>query len=68
MTIQRGPPSPEGVAEAHRAVKAWCEANGHQLDGTRWEVDGHWAEDGDPAEYEIEVYWRVRSSGAATAV
>src|SRR5262249_32843212 len=44
MTIQRGPPSPEGIARAHASVRAWCEANGHELDGTRWEVYGHWDE------------------------
>jgi effector-binding domain-containing protein len=60
-TIQRGPPSPEGIAEAHRAVLAWCEANGHEPEGTRWEVYGHWVEDGDPSDYEIEVYWLLRN-------
>jgi effector-binding domain-containing protein len=59
-TIQRGPPWPEGIAEAHRAVLAWCEANGHEPEGTRWEIYGHWVDDGDPADYEIEVYWLLR--------
>lgn len=59
-TIQRGPPSRDGIAAAHSAVLTWCEANGYEVDGTRWEVYGHWAEDGDPADYEIEVYWLLR--------
>jgi effector-binding domain-containing protein len=66
MTIQRGPPSREGIAEAHEAVRAWCRANRHQLEGPRWEVYGHWRDDQDPAAYEIEVYWLVEEDGAAT--
>ena len=64
-TIQRGPPSPEGIAEAHAAVHAWCQANHHQLERTRWEVYGHWRDNQDPADYEIEVYWLVREDGRA---
>jgi hypothetical protein len=44
---------------ARGAVIAWCESAGLELDGTRWEVYGHWADDQTPDEYEIEVYWRV---------
>jgi effector-binding domain-containing protein len=58
--VAYGPPSAAGIAEAHAAVRAWCDANGHALDGTRWEVYGHWDDDADPAAYEIEVYWLVR--------
>ena len=39
----------------------WCEANGHEPEGTRWEVYGHWVEDGDPSDYAIEVYWLLRN-------
>jgi effector-binding domain-containing protein len=62
-TIAAGPPSPDGLARAHAAVRAWCDANGHELEGTRWEVYGHWREDADPAEYETEVYWLLREPG-----
>jgi effector-binding domain-containing protein len=58
-TIQRGPPSPEGLGEAHEAVRAWCAANGHELEGPRWEVYGHWPEDGDASAYEVEIFWLV---------
>jgi effector-binding domain-containing protein len=56
-TVARGAPSAEGISAAHAAVLAWCEAEGHPLDGRRWEVYGHWRDDQDPALYEIEVYW-----------
>jgi effector-binding domain-containing protein len=58
-TICRGAPSREGIGAAHAAVIAWCESAGLQLDGTRWEVYGHWADEQNPDEYEIEIYWRV---------
>jgi effector-binding domain-containing protein len=61
-TIQRGPPSREGIAGAHAAVHAWVRANDHELEGTRWEVYGHGRDDQDPAEYEIEVYWLLRAT------
>jgi hypothetical protein len=53
MTIAPGPPSREGLAEAHAAVKEWCAANEHELEGTRWEVYDH-----EPASY-TEIYWLV---------
>jgi effector-binding domain-containing protein len=59
--VARGAPSPEGIGAAHAAVKTWCEANGHALDGTRWEVYDHWRDDRDPAEFETNVYWSVVS-------
>jgi effector-binding domain-containing protein len=65
-TIQRGPPSPEGIAEAHARVHEWCRATGHELERTRWEVYGHWRDEADPADYEIEVYWLVREDGRTT--
>ena len=61
MTVRRGAPSREGLAEAHAAVLAWCDAHGRRPEATRWEVYGHWVEDGNPAEYEIEVYRLVRA-------
>jgi len=60
MTIQRGPPSRAGLDEAHQAIRAWCVTSGHQLEGTRWEIYGHWPEDGDASEYEVEIHWLLR--------
>jgi hypothetical protein len=33
--------SPEGIAEAHEAVRAWCATHGHALTGECWELYGH---------------------------
>jgi effector-binding domain-containing protein len=65
-TISRGPPSPEGINAAHKAVLDWCAANDHKPTGVRWEVYDHWRED-DPDGFETEVYWLLsdtRSSGS----
>jgi len=55
-TIAHGPPSREGIADAHAAVKEWCALNGYELEGTRWEVYDH-----EPASY-TEVYWLVSNN------
>jgi effector-binding domain-containing protein len=59
-TIEHGPPTPVGLAQAHAAVRDWCESNGHELTGTRWEIYGHWIEDRDPALFETEIYWMLK--------
>jgi effector-binding domain-containing protein len=48
------------LAAAHAAVKEWCATNGHELDGTRWEIYDH-----EPAAY-TEVYWLVSDDRSAT--
>lgn len=50
-TIHTGPYS--GIPEAHKAIKAWCDLNGHSLTGPRWEVYGHWTEDESQLKTEI---------------
>jgi effector-binding domain-containing protein len=50
-------PYPE-LDVAHRAVRAWCAAHGHQLAGARWEVYGHWRED--PRDLETEIHYLLR--------
>jgi effector-binding domain-containing protein len=42
-----------GLDVAHRAVHAWCAAQGLALAGPRWEVYGHWPEDGSQPETEV---------------
>lgn len=32
------------LAEAHRAVRKWCAAQGHRRTGVSWELYGHWQE------------------------
>jgi effector-binding domain-containing protein len=44
-----------GLGAAHAAVVAWCEADGHAVAGTRWEIYGHWS--ADPAARRTDVYY-----------
>ena len=55
-TVHRG--AYDGLGAAHAAVRAWCAARGHRLQGTRWEIYGDWRED--PAELETRVSYLVR--------
>jgi effector-binding domain-containing protein len=48
----------EDLERAHRAIIEWCDRNGLQRVGPRWEIYGHWQEDS--AEQEVEVYYLVR--------
>ena len=43
---------------AHAAVIAWCEANGRDRTGTRWEIYGHWTDD--PTHRRTDVYYQLR--------
>jgi effector-binding domain-containing protein len=45
---------------AHRAVIEWCDKNGMERVGPRWEIYGHWRDDS--PDQEVEVYYLLRSS------
>ena len=47
--------SPLALPAAHQAVREWCEANGHEVAGPRWEIYGHVHDD--PDRQETEVVW-----------
>jgi hypothetical protein len=64
MVVQRGAPTPASLARAHVAVRDWCAANDLALNGTRWEIYGHWLENQDPALFETEVYWLLEPASA----
>jgi len=49
----------ERLGEAHRAIVDWSGANGHQLEGTNWEIYGHHEED--PAKRRTDVFYLLRS-------
>ncbi len=53
MVTHYGPYS--GLASAHQAVIDWCDAQGRQRVGTRWEVYG--PHNDDPAKVWTEVYY-----------
>ena len=39
--LRVGELSPQGIAEAHDAVRAWCSEHGHEVTGECWEIYGH---------------------------
>jgi effector-binding domain-containing protein len=53
MTVHRGPY--EELDSAHRAVLDWCDAQGLEPAGVRWEIYGHHADD--PAQRVTEVHY-----------
>jgi effector-binding domain-containing protein len=55
-TVHRGPYSQLGLA--HEAISVWCEKNGHDPTGTRWEIYGPHVDD--PTLLVTEVYWQVQ--------
>jgi len=50
----------EKLGEAHQAVKDWCAANGHALEGTKWEVYGH--HEDDPALRRTDIFYLLQES------
>ncbi len=57
MTIHMGPY--ELLGQAHGAVREWCAANGHALEGTNWEIYGH--HEDDPSRRRTDVFYLLRS-------
>lgn len=58
--MHRGPYG--GLDAAHQAVLAWCAAQGHRLQGSRWEIYGDWL---DPEELETQVSYLIRERSVA---
>ena len=46
------------LSEAHSAILAWCDENGHSRTSVSWEVYGHWNDD--PAKLETDVFYQLR--------
>jgi hypothetical protein len=53
--LRVGDLSPEGIAEAHDAVRAWCAQHGHALTGECWEIYGHMNDE----PFELLVGWPI---------
>jgi len=51
-----------GLPGAHRAVRDWCAANGHEMAGPNWEVYGHWVEEWnvDPSQIRTDVVYLLK--------
>ncbi len=47
------------LMKANEAIKAWCDANNHQIAGPSWEVYGHWTDD--VTKLRTDVYWLLKS-------
>lgn len=50
------------LASAHDAIHDWCQANGCQLVGPRWEIYGHWQNDwnNDPSKITTDVFYLLK--------
>jgi len=48
----------EQLGRPHRAIREWCAANGHTLEGTSWEIYGH--HEDDPAKRRTDVFYLLR--------
>lgn len=48
----------EALGDAHSAIVEWCEANGHEIEGTNWEIYGH--HEDDPARRRTDVFYLLR--------
>jgi len=46
----------------HRAIRAWCAANGHATAGPNWEIYGHWVDawNNDPSQIRTDVFYLIR--------
>ena len=51
--LRVGALSPEGIREAHEAVRAWCGAHGYEVTGECWEIYGHMNDE----PFELVVGW-----------
>jgi hypothetical protein len=52
--LRVGELSPEGIREAHEAVRAWCASHGYEVTGECWELYGHMRDD---VPFELLVGW-----------
>jgi effector-binding domain-containing protein len=48
----------EKLAEAHKAIRAWCKEDGRVLAGPVWEVYGHWTDK--PSELRTDVFYLLK--------
>lgn len=49
----------QSLRETHRAIAAFCAANGHSTTSVSWEIYGHWddAWDADPSKIRTDVFY-----------
>ena len=51
------------LGEAHQAILQWCAAQGRPLEGTRWELYGHWVDEwnNDPSKIRTDIFYLLKS-------
>lgn len=51
------------LAEAHQAIRSWCQEHGHALAGPSWEIYGHWRDEwnSDPSQIRTDVVYLLAS-------
>ena len=49
----------QALGDAHRAIQAWCAANGRTPAGPNWEIYGHWLDawNNDPSQIRTDVFY-----------
>jgi effector-binding domain-containing protein len=49
------------LGDAHGALTAWCEANGHKRAGPSWEIYGHWQPEWNtnPALIRTDIFYQL---------
>ncbi len=50
------------LGKAHRAIRQWCEAHGHALAGSNWEIYGHWLDEWnrDPSRIRTDIFYLLK--------
>ena len=48
-----------GLVHAHAAVQDWCQQNDLPMQGTNWEIYGHWSDD--PTQVRTDVIYLLKS-------
>ena len=66
-TVHFGPY--QKLGEAHAAVKGWCERDGYELVGPKWEIYGHWLEEwnNDPSKIQTDVFYVLKGDGKSNS-
>ena len=51
------------LSDAHRAIAQWCAAEGRAVEGTRWEIYGHWVSEwnNDASKIRTDVFYLLKS-------
>jgi effector-binding domain-containing protein len=56
------------LADAHQAIRSWCQQNGHAVAGPNWEIYGHWKDEwnNDPSQIRTDVAYLLAPESPAS--